>query len=771
MRQDFKTKKHLELLAPAGSFEAFKAVIHAGADAVYLGGTQYGARAYAGNFTKEELLEAIDYAHLHGRRVYLTVNTLLKQPEMESLYSYLLPYYEQGLDAVIIQDFGVMQYIRRCFPGLPVHVSTQMSVADAYGAAYLKSLGASRIVAARELSLEEIQALRSQCGMRQDGIGQDKIEQDEIEIECFVHGALCYCYSGQCLLSSMLGGRSGNRGRCAQPCRLPYTVLDQDGRMLSQPECYPLSPKDLCAVSRIPELAQAGVSSFKIEGRMKSAEYAAGVTAVYRKYIDRYESTGRIQVQEEDKKNLFDAGNRSGFTSGYYTQHNGPDMITLTRPEHTKTRAEYLQAVSEAYVNREQKIPVHAEAFFRLGEPAMLTVSTGNVTGFAQYGRAEAAQKQPLSREAVTKQLSRMGNTPYAAASVSINMDDSPLFLPKQALNHLRRDALDDLTALTLLPYRRNVRDPAQNPIRFSVPDPNIHMHNPAGQRFPAFTVLIEEEAQLSAVVDYDFITRIYLDSSMYACPAHDSMYAYRQLPAKLAEHARFIQSTGRQAYFMLPAVFRRKTVQFYDAHWQSIEQTGIDGYLVKSMDELGFLDAHQIDKDRCVLDHSLYAYSNAAKYFYQEAGWNYDTVPLELNKKELSIRDNTTSELVIYGRMPLMISAQCLYQTLGQCRRKEKHKLLYLKDRYNRQFPVKNNCVECYNTIYNARTLSLLQLSEELPGLQAAAYRLHFTIESADEVRRILDCCRQAFSAHEIPDMEAVLGAYTNGHYKRGVE
>ncbi|MGN0291167.1 MAG: peptidase U32 family protein [Lachnospiraceae bacterium] len=257
----------------------FKAVIKAGADAVYVGGSAFGARAYANNFSKEELLEALDYAHIHNRQVYLTVNTLLKENELrEELYDYLLPYYEQGLDAVIVQDFGVMNFIKEAFPGLSIHASTQMTVTGVDGAAFLQSQGASRVVTARELSFDEIKKIKEATG---------------VEIESFVHGALCYCYSGQCLMSSMLGGRSGNRGRCAQPCRLPYEVLDSRKKSICKEANYILSPKDLCTASMIPELAECGIDSFKIEGRMKQAEYAAGVTSIYRKYVDRYEHYGK----------------------------------------------------------------------------------------------------------------------------------------------------------------------------------------------------------------------------------------------------------------------------------------------------------------------------------------------------------------------------------------------------------------------------------------------------------------------------------------------
>ncbi len=289
----------VEVLAPAGSYDSFRAALAAGADAVYAGGPHFGARAYAENFTEEQLLQAIDEAHLHGRRLYLTVNTLVKDQELPQLYSYLEPLYRGGLDAVIVQDAGVFQTIRSCFPGLDIHASTQMTITGAEGAEFLKECGAVRVVPARELSLEEIRHMKQATGM---------------EIECFVHGALCYCYSGQCLLSSLIGGRSGNRGQCAQPCRLRYTSGGEKG--------YLLSLKDICTLELIPDLIEAGIDSFKIEGRMKRPEYVAGVTSMYRKYVDLYLSSGmeRFCVSKADQEMLMDLYNRGGFHTGYYIQ-------------------------------------------------------------------------------------------------------------------------------------------------------------------------------------------------------------------------------------------------------------------------------------------------------------------------------------------------------------------------------------------------------------------------------------------------------------------
>ena len=271
-----KAAKKVELLAPAGNAEAFYGAIHAGADAIYLGGSRFGARAYAENFSEEELVACIRYAHLFQRKVYLTVNTLVKESEFSGLYEYVLPYYRDGLDGVIVQDMGVFAYLREHFPRMELHGSTQMTITGEYGAAFLKEQGACRVVPARELSLAEIRRIKEVTGL---------------EIECFIHGAMCYCYSGQCLFSSILGGRSGNRGRCAQPCRLPYTTGKHPK------ECYPLSLKDMCTIEYIPELLEAGIDSFKIEGRMKTALYVATVARTYRKALDDLEKGREVYEQ------------------------------------------------------------------------------------------------------------------------------------------------------------------------------------------------------------------------------------------------------------------------------------------------------------------------------------------------------------------------------------------------------------------------------------------------------------------------------------------
>lgn len=309
-----------EILAPAGSYQCMIAAFNAGADAVYVGGSMFGARAYADNFDTDELISAIDYAHLRGKRLYLTVNTLLKEQELEnSLSDYIKPLYEAGLDAVIVQDMGVLRHIKSKFPDLCIHASTQMTVTGVNFAKELKELGVSRIVTARELSYDEIRHIYEETGL---------------EIESFVHGALCYSYSGQCLLSSLIGGRSGNRGRCAQPCRLPYELYDKNGRALNSTEKYILSPKDICTLKILPDILKSGVYSLKIEGRMKKPEYVASVVSAYRKYIDILKSGSEYDVDKEDIDVLKDIYNRGGFSDGYYGRQNGREMMSLYKPNH-----------------------------------------------------------------------------------------------------------------------------------------------------------------------------------------------------------------------------------------------------------------------------------------------------------------------------------------------------------------------------------------------------------------------------------------------------
>ena len=487
-----------EVLAPAGTYECFRAAINAGADAVYLGGSMFGARAFAGNFEEAELIKAIRTAHLYGRKVYLTVNTLLRNDELEKLVQYVKPYYEEGLDAVIVQDYGVFAVLREAFPGLDLHASTQMTITGKYGAQLLKDMGAARVVPARELSAKEI---------------RDIYDDVDVEIESFVHGALRYCYSGQCLLSSMIGGRSGNRGRCAQPCRLTYSANGIS-------EKYLLSPKDMCTIEAVPDILDAGVYSLKIEGRMKSPEYVAGVSYAYRKYVDMYLEKGRdgYRVEEQDIRQLMDLYNRGGFCKGYYYAQNDKSMMTFDRPNHQgivignikngelilsqevnpgdvlefpdgseyttptgkksgrlalpkgvlknpkngaavyRTRNnELLGQLRAGYIDNDIKIPVRMEIFLKSGERACLKLLSGDKELVVYGDVLEPSDKRPAVREDVVKQLKKLGGTAFSSdeGSIVTDIQGSP-FVPVRLLNDLRRNALEELESMLLSGYKRN---------------------------------------------------------------------------------------------------------------------------------------------------------------------------------------------------------------------------------------------------------------------------------------------------------------------------
>ena len=429
-----KKIKKVELLAPAGNMEAFFGAIHAGADAVYLAGKEYGARALADNFTRKEICECLRYAHLWKRKVYLTVNTLVKEEELARLTEFLTPLADAGLDGVIVQDFGVFSCIRENFPSLPLHVSTQMTVTGPYGAKLMGRLGAVRIVPARELSLSEIIHLKEVSGL---------------EVECFIHGAMCYCYSGQCLFSSILGGRSGNRGRCAQPCRLPYAV--EYGKQQSK-ECFPLSMKDLCTIEKLPELIRAGIDSFKIEGRMKKPEYAAGVTALYRKYIDRYYDGLSASPSQEDLKILSQLYIRSQVQDGYYDRKNGRDMITLDSPGYNGSSPELLSKIREKYITAKPKMDIRMKGYFQLGKPARIEIcrTEGAERIVCEGEPVEAAVNAPVTGENISKQLRKLGDTVfrldpgYHGGNPEIMIDEG-IFYSLKSVNELRRAGIHAL--------------------------------------------------------------------------------------------------------------------------------------------------------------------------------------------------------------------------------------------------------------------------------------------------------------------------------------
>lgn len=803
-------KDRVEILAPAGSMECLKAAIAAGADAVYTGGALFGARAYAHNLTEEELLEAIDYVHLHGRRLYLTVNTLIKDREMEKqMYDYLLPYYRQGLDAVIVQDIGLFRFIRKHFPDLPIHASTQMTLTGVDGAKFLEKEGAQRIVTSRELSMAEVKKIA---------------DETELEIESFVHGALCYCYSGQCLFSSFIGGRSGNRGQCAQPCRLLYRTPEA-----KRPQ-YLLSLKDICTLELIPEMIESGIYSFKIEGRMKKPEYAAAVAFQYRKYADLYlkyyeecpagedpaaYAMKKYRVREEDRQMLLDLYNRGGFHTGYYHTQNGREMISLNRPNHAGVPAVKVLAKKGRNVTakaltdlspqdiielpmrkgREKadnytckdavrkgmnvQIPVFADTPFKRDEiwmrtrnstlidtlreefvngkikericgtfrlypqeTATLTVKCRDAEITVAGEKAQEALSQPMSRERIEKQLRKTGNTEFEFSFLKAEIGEK-VFLPMQSLNELRREALETLEKVICEKYRRSgeVKDPEEDKTELSMEE----------EVLSGWTASVRTAEQMEVILEEEAIGRIYVDCTMFPRIWEKDSYV---------EWITKVHAAGKEIYLVMPYIFRERTRKQYEAAYNQIFGAGWDGILIANYESFAFLKEHGYT-GRIMTDYNLYEFNQESRKFWKEKGVFEFTAPVELTERELQDLRVKDGEVIVYGYLPMMISAGCIQKTTRGCLKKSGQTTI--TDRYRNPFVVKNECDYCYNILYNYVPLYLGDRMEEVYQIGPGRIRLMFTTERQQEVRQILSAY---FEGKELPE-----GTYTRGHWKRGIK
>lgn len=702
--------KDFELLAPAGNLEIFKGVIESGADAVYVGGSMFGARAYSNNFTEEELLAAIDFAHLRGVKVYLTVNTLIKNSEFSKLYDYLLPYYKRGLDAVIVQDLGVVKAIHEYFPSMELHTSTQMTVTGADGVRFLSQFGVTRVVMAREVSLAEMKRIHEETGM---------------ELEAFVHGALCYSYSGQCLFSSILGGRSGNRGRCAQPCRLPYTVEGKKDE-------YILSLKDMCGIKALDKLHDAGVYSLKIEGRMKQLEYACGVVKYYRSYIDSMKP-----VTDADYDRIKALGNRCGFTDRYYFDHNGSDMVTYVKPNFVSNAAEPSP--------EKRKLSIEGELVLREGEPGSLTVKRGDVTYKASIEPVSAALKAPLDKKAAIDRINKTGDTDFEFSHIKAQIGEN-VFVPNGALNKLRRDAISGLCDKLLKKYYRDDARYTDMSRLTALPEHVVKSDAAHDEAINDYTTICScmTRAQLDTLIGYECFDVFYLDFDMYD---------RNTLIQQFADDVKCLTKRNKKVYLMLPTIFRADSSDYFVSIAKELDKVSFEGFVVKNYEEL-YLTENLFTGKKVILDHNMYTFNDVSKSAFFEHGVSGDTVPLELNSREIMHRNNIGSQMIVYGYYPLMTTANCVHKNTKGCDKKQK--LIYLKDRYNKSFAVCNNCKECYNTIYNSLPTMLTKNISKLKEAGIRSFRYSFTIETPKQIKAVMD---------------DKVAEYTNGHYKRGVE
>jgi putative protease len=791
----------VELLAPAGSADALTGAFSAGADAVYLGGERFGARAYADNFSTEEIIRAIGQAHVLDRKIYLTANVLTREEELPELVSFVSQLDEAGLDGVIVQDLGVLSALHEACPDLPLHASTQLSVTSAEAVRILRRLGVRRVVPARELSLKEIETLRAEDAA---------MSSDCIEIEAFIHGAMCYSYSGRCLMSSFLGGRSGNRGRCAGTCRLPYRILDENrkpaGPDARKREVWPLSMKDMCVLSILPELIDAGIDSFKIEGRMKKPVYAAGVTAVYRKYIDRFYAwtqAGRPtpwKVEEEDLDMLRSLYIRTELGTGYYHAKNGRNLVTIGKPGYAGTDAALEEEIRRQYLGRLPSRPVTGRAVFRTGQAARLAVTlASDVPADPTHSAAQAeaagavvqpASASPLTEEGLRARLGRTGDSMFTFSSLEIEMDDN-IFLPVSAVNALRRQALAGLQDKMLQDARRqrqlravqseaaSEKDSpaaAEDGGREESPDAGESPRRRGQELWALVSTREQMEAARAAGCDC-----ILVDGDLGPCgPAENTFSAQKTQNGNNSgvEYGEQERNEHRKIRYVcvLPPVFRVNNRERIRQQILTASRQGYSGILVRTLEELS-LALQEGYHGEIIADSSLYSWNSRAMSALA-ADCSRIVCSLELNQGSIldavraaesggmeGIQDRIV--LPVYGRIPMMESAGCVRKTEKLCSKKDG--FWYLEDRRGMQLPVRCRCGVCANTIYNAVPLSLHQFAGRGLYSKVPVHMCMFTTEDREQTRRILQYFGSLRNSGRKNTARPPFDQFTNGHYKTG--
>lgn len=821
---DYKCGNSLrcELLAPAGSYETMLVAFNAGADAVYVGGQKFGARAFAGNFNEEELVRAINYAHMFDKKLYLTVNTLIKEEEFSQLYDYIKPYYEAGLDAVIVQDIGVLKFIAGNFTDLPIHCSTQMTITgEEFGKVLAENKSVTRIVTPRELNLAEIKKMYTVTGL---------------EIESFVHGALCYCYSGQCLLSSIIGARSGNRGRCAQPCRLTFSNAEQkvDNKHL-------LSPKDLCTLEILPEIIEAGVYSLKIEGRMKKPEYVASVVAIYRKYIDRYLKNGKknYKAAQEDIDTLKDIYNRGGFTDGFYKRQNGSEMMTINRPNHCGVKVgnvldinqniikiqtvrdikkgdileidsdteffapydirkgdifdykfkqkirfgnvkEVIRTRNEALINtllnnymydekgkiRLLKRRVNIDITI-LKDKNIEAAMWDNIFSVTTNGNVPLeAKNKPITKDFVVKQLGKLGETCFAADSINVQLDEG-LFVTVSELNEIRRSLVELLTKEIKETYRRYVDNRVNKDNGLNIAD-SLNKDNSLNTNI-AYKTIEKSYSDFSNNItvlvsdmkQFEKVISIYRGNRIYLEYAQFSL-------EEIASAVKMGNEKNVEVFIALPYILRANAKAMLEKEIDTLREIEPSGYLFRNLESFFYLKNKGINIKKVIFDSNIYAFNNETIKYYKSIGADIITASYETNGNEFKLLDRSFMEINVYGYFPVMLTAGCVRKTMNKCLKtllsadeacKLKSKDTTIVDRKSSSFTVRTVCRYCYNIIYNSVPIGLFQNIDELEALGFCGYRISFTTESPEEIENIL------------LNYKNLKSNYTKGHFKRGVE
>ncbi len=691
-------QNNFEILSPAGNFEILKSAVLNGADAVYIGGKSFSARKNAANFSDDEIAEGVRFAHLYGAKVYAAVNTLIRDSELKSAFEFIKYLYEVGVDALIIQDLAIVKTVKKHFPDFPIHASTQMTVHNIAGVRAAEKLGFSRVVLSRELSFEEIENIS---------------KNTDAELEVFVHGALCMSYSGQCLLSSFIGSRSGNRGACAQPCRLPYSLFDNGGKCIVKDK-YLLSLKDLCLVDEIETLKKCGVASLKIEGRMKNEDYVSVVTHTYDKYRNG------SKVSDKDMAILKNVFSRSGFTKGYLIRYTGREMLNYSKNNDDvySLVSDDVKILSESLKkNTSKKVKFSSCVSLKAGQPLKASFVSGEATvSLSGVSVAQAAIKTPLDFDRVKQQFSKTGNTPFELDSFTADIGDG-LCVPIKDINDLRRRGLDELSNILSYSSRKSCAEyEALQYEKFTCDKVLKHAQ-----------VMNLQQAHSALNLGFD---KIIIPYFLYL------------------KEKDFFDGIDKKIAVVLPSITRDGVMDFKKI-------TGFEIYASNISQIFGF--------DGCDIcaNYTLNVFNSLSLEMMKELGIKRVCLSPELNLKQIdAMGDFAEKEIIVYGKIPLMTVQNCVVKSaFGKCFCKDDK--YYLKDRKGAEFPLYTDKTSCTNTIFNSAPIYMADKLDEIPLHGIRCERFVFTDETPNEMADIYD----KYQRH-LPHS----GDFTRGHYYRGV-
>ena len=690
-----------ELLAPAGNFDCLITAVQSGADAVYLSGEKFGARSFADNFDEEHLEKAIDYCHLRGVKVYVTVNTLIADSETEELKDYLLFLSKIGTDAIIVQDMGVVRLALEIVPELPIHASTQMTIHNKAGVSALKKFNVKRVVLSRELSLGEINDISKSCDM---------------ELEVFVHGALCMCYSGQCLFSSIIGGRSGNRGKCAQPCRLPYSINEKKDKK------FFLSLKDLSAIEHLEELAKANVLSLKIEGRMKGPAYVAAVVGIYRKYIDNLQ-----KISQQDIDILNSVFNRGGLTDGYLTKKPGVDMFALNKPDnpYLKGSLELEKGLLSNIKNEQRKNKLFGHLKIKRDSLPVMNLLCGDISVEYRHDKLpDDAIKLALDKEGVTSQIKKTGGTPFEFEELCVEIDNG-LFLSAGELNKIRRNALELLERAIINSFKRI----------------SEHMtckseDSQATTGHIKYVCEVTNVKQLKAVLKFEF----------------DLIYVPLHL---VEENSDILNQHKSKIVIVSPDVLRGNEFDAFVQKTKQLLQNGYHGVAVQNIALIKPFEGYNIYGG-----FRLNVFNGISQKVYGDMGLNALELSPELTLKQIKeMKKFIPVQVMVYGRLPIVVSENCLIRNGGSCPCDGSN---YITDRIGMKFPVIKDGNICRSVILNCKKTFLAPEGDKIKNVGIDYFRLYFTDETPDECEKI--CKVFLFGDNYKSD------DFTNGHFYKGV-